>query len=172
MCGEISSASTIWTPLIGESLLCKHEPDNIVDKNAEAIIQTDSMGKDRVVGHLPENISKTMYLFLKNTKHRNQSSSDWKEVESRWWPTDLKYQFMFLLAQLNFSNGSRENYKFVNLIWIIKLISAWNKKSILDVSDQFNIMSANWRAKIGVLAISYKKNRLLIRGTANWVSTF
>ena len=56
---------TIWTPLIGESLLCKHEPANIVDKNAVAIIRTDSMGKDSVVGHLPENISKLCTLFLK-----------------------------------------------------------------------------------------------------------
>ena len=63
---------TIWTPFIGESLLCKHEPDNIVDKNAVAIIRTDSMGKDSVVGHLPENISKLCTLFLKvpNTRIR------------------------------------------------------------------------------------------------------
>ena len=33
-------------------------------------------------------------------------------------------------------------------------------------------MSANWRAKIRVLAISCQKNYPLIRGSANWVSAF
>ena len=55
----------IWTPLIGESLLCRKEPDNPVDKNAIAIVRTDSIGKETVVGHLPENIAKLCFLFLK-----------------------------------------------------------------------------------------------------------
>ena len=61
---------TIWTPFIGESLLCKHEPDKIVDKNAVAIIRTDSMGKGSFVGHLPKNISKLCTLFLKVPNNR------------------------------------------------------------------------------------------------------
>ena len=46
-------------------LHCKYEPDNIVDKNAVSIIRTYSIGKDSIVGHLPENISKLCTLFLK-----------------------------------------------------------------------------------------------------------
>ena len=55
----------IWTPLIGESLICRKESDNPIDENAIAIIKTDSVGKETVVGHLPENIAKLCFLFLK-----------------------------------------------------------------------------------------------------------
>ena len=36
-----------------------------VDKNAIAIVRTDSIGKETVVGHLRENITKLCSLFLK-----------------------------------------------------------------------------------------------------------
>ena len=55
----------IWTPLIGENLACRKEPDNPVDEKAIALIRIDSLGKETVVGHLPENISKLCFLFLK-----------------------------------------------------------------------------------------------------------
>ena len=49
---------------------------------------------------------------------------------------------MISLAQLGSSNGSRENCKFVKLIWIKKVVEIKNlKKSFLifDVCDQFDI---------------------------------
>ena len=48
----------IWTSLIGENLACRKKPDNPVDEKAIALIRIDSLGKETVVGHLPENISK------------------------------------------------------------------------------------------------------------------
>ena len=55
----------IWTPLIGENLACRKEPDNLVDEKAISLIKIDSIEKEIVVGHLPENISKFCFLFLK-----------------------------------------------------------------------------------------------------------
>ena len=49
---------------LGESLLYKKEPENPVDKNAIAIVRTDSIGKETVVGHLPENTVKFCFLFF------------------------------------------------------------------------------------------------------------
>ena len=56
---------SIWTPMVGEMLKCMHEPSNEVDKNAIAIIRTDSLRKESIVGHMPQNISKICMLFLK-----------------------------------------------------------------------------------------------------------
>ena len=44
---------------------CKQEPSNEVDKNAVAIIRSDSWRKETIVGHVPQNISKTDSMFLK-----------------------------------------------------------------------------------------------------------
>ena len=55
----------IWNPLVGETLKCKQEPSNEVDKNAVAIIRSDSWEKETIVGHVPQNISKTCSMFLK-----------------------------------------------------------------------------------------------------------
>ena len=55
----------IWTPLVGEMLKCMHEPSNEVDENAIAIVRTDSLRKESIVGHMPQNISKICMLFLK-----------------------------------------------------------------------------------------------------------
>ena len=99
----------IWTPFIVESLLCKHEPDNIVDKNAVAIIRTDSMGKDSVVGHLPENISKLCTLFLKVPSTRIRARVTGKRL-NRGGGYGLEVPVVFS------STGSRENYKLVKII--------------------------------------------------------
>ena len=50
---------------MGEMLKCMHEPSNEVDENAIAIIRTDSLRKESIVGHMPQNISKICMLFLK-----------------------------------------------------------------------------------------------------------
>ena len=43
----------IWNPLIVEILKCKPEPTNEVDKHGVAIMRSDSLGKESVVGHIP-----------------------------------------------------------------------------------------------------------------------
>ena len=43
----------IWNPRIGEILKCKREPTNDVDKHAVAIMRSNSLGKEKVVGHSP-----------------------------------------------------------------------------------------------------------------------
>ena len=54
----------IWNPVIGEILKCKREPTIEVDKHAVAIMCSDSLGKESVVGHIPQNISKFSSMFL------------------------------------------------------------------------------------------------------------
>ena len=50
---------------MGETLKCRQEPTNEVNKNAVAIIRSDSWKKETIVGHVPQNISKTCSMFLK-----------------------------------------------------------------------------------------------------------
>ena len=54
----------IWNPVIGEILKYKREPTNEVDKYVVAIMCSDSLGKESVVGHIPHNISKFSSMFL------------------------------------------------------------------------------------------------------------
>ena len=54
----------VWNPVIGEILKCKREPTNEVDKHAVAIICSDSLGKESVVGHIPHNISNFSSMIL------------------------------------------------------------------------------------------------------------
>ena len=54
----------IWNPVIEEILKCKREPTNEVGKHAVAIMCSDSLGKESVVGHIPHNISKFSSMFL------------------------------------------------------------------------------------------------------------
>ena len=54
----------IWNPVIGEILKCKREPTNEVNKHAVAIMCSDSLGKESVVGQIPHNISKFSSMFL------------------------------------------------------------------------------------------------------------
>ena len=55
----------IWNPLVGETLKCWQKPFNEVDKNVAIIIRSDSWDKETIVGHVPQNISKTCSMFLK-----------------------------------------------------------------------------------------------------------
>ena len=52
----------VWSPLLGECLFGKKEPDNRVDKNAVAVISLNCCGKEEVVGHVPQNILKVVSL--------------------------------------------------------------------------------------------------------------
>ena len=51
--------------VVGDTLKCRQEPSNEVDKTAIAIIRSDSWEKETIVGHVPQNISKTCSMFLK-----------------------------------------------------------------------------------------------------------
>ena len=54
----------IWNPLIGEILKCRREPADEVDKHAFEIMRSNSQGKESVVGHIPQNISKFSNMSL------------------------------------------------------------------------------------------------------------
>ena len=49
----------------GRNVEIRQEPSNEVDKNAITIIRSDSWEKETIVGHVPQNISKTYLMFLK-----------------------------------------------------------------------------------------------------------
>ncbi len=51
----------IWTPEIGDSLLCRREPRNAVDRYAVAVVKADGT----IVGHLPKKISLVSSLFIR-----------------------------------------------------------------------------------------------------------
>ena len=46
----------IWNSQIGKILKCKQETTNEVDKHAVTIMQSNSLGKESVVGHILQNI--------------------------------------------------------------------------------------------------------------------
>ena len=54
----------IWNPLIGETLKCRREPADEVGKHAFEIMRSNSQGKESVVGHIPQNISKFSNMSL------------------------------------------------------------------------------------------------------------
>ena len=56
---------TVWSPIIGEeNLECKHEEKNEEDELAIGSYQ-NYFQKEFLVGHMPRNISKFLYKFLK-----------------------------------------------------------------------------------------------------------
>ena len=50
----------IWEPYVGETLLLKREPTNVVDRSAVAVLK-----ETEVVGHVPYNISSALSMFLR-----------------------------------------------------------------------------------------------------------
>ena len=54
----------VWSPLLGECLFDKKKTSNGVGKNAVAMICLNSFRKEEVVGHVPQNISKVVSLYL------------------------------------------------------------------------------------------------------------
>ena len=59
----------IWKPLIvDDSLRFKREDDNILDKNAVAVIRSNHI-RPRVVGHVPFSYSSTFKKFLSLPNH-------------------------------------------------------------------------------------------------------
>ena len=89
-----------WSPFLGECLLGKKEPSNGVDKNAVAVIRLHSCGREEVVGHVPQNISKVVSLYLSlphfylelvfTGKHVNRESRFYgPEKASQWLDTRI-----------------------------------------------------------------------------------
>jgi len=54
---------SIWTPFIGEELICHQESGNTSDPFAVAVLKPDSPG-GMVVGHVPRKISAACSVFL------------------------------------------------------------------------------------------------------------
>ena len=55
----------LWSPIIGEeNLECRHEEKNKEDEFAIGVYRNDFQ-KETLVGHMPRNISKFAYKFLK-----------------------------------------------------------------------------------------------------------
>ena len=50
----------IWEPYVGETLLLKREPTNVVDRSAVAVLK-----ETEIVGHVPYNISSALSMFLR-----------------------------------------------------------------------------------------------------------
>ena len=55
--------STVWTPTVGEELICKREVGNLVDRYAVGVYKQVN---DALVGHLPRSISLLCSLFLRH----------------------------------------------------------------------------------------------------------
>ena len=54
----------VFSPLLGQCLFGKKEPSNGVDKNSVTVIRLNSCGKEEMVGHPAQNISKVISLYL------------------------------------------------------------------------------------------------------------
>ena len=53
----------ISEPAVGECLKSRKEPTNQMDKTTAAVIPINSYSEEVVVGHLPKNISKIVFMF-------------------------------------------------------------------------------------------------------------
>ena len=54
----------IWEPLVGEWLKNRKEPTNEMDKTAVAVSCINFYSEELVVGHLLQNMSKIVFMFL------------------------------------------------------------------------------------------------------------
>ena len=57
---EYHAYRDIWSPVVGEIMLLKREPDNLVDAAAVAVWK-----EDKIVGHVPYNIASVISQFLR-----------------------------------------------------------------------------------------------------------
>ena len=56
---------SVWTPVIGEELICRREVGNAHDRYAVGIYKQDSNRPETLVGHSPKKISLLRSLFLR-----------------------------------------------------------------------------------------------------------
>ena len=54
----------VWETLVGECLKSRKEPTIEMDKTAVALIRINSYNEEMLVGHVPLNISKIVFMFL------------------------------------------------------------------------------------------------------------
>ena len=54
----------IWETLVGECLKSRKEPTNELDKTAVAMTRINSYSEEVVVGQMPKNMSKIVFMFL------------------------------------------------------------------------------------------------------------
>ena len=54
----------IWEPLVGECLKSRKEPTKVMDKTVVAVIRINSYSEEVVVGHVPKNMSKIVFMFI------------------------------------------------------------------------------------------------------------
>ena len=59
----------IWEPLVGECLKSRKEPTKEMGKTTVAVIRINSYSEEVVVGYVPKNMSKILYMFL-SLSHR------------------------------------------------------------------------------------------------------
>ena len=96
----------VWTdPYVGETLDCRREPTNVVDRYAVSVIRSEV-----VVGHLPKKISKLCSLFLR----RGGSISC--EVTGRRRSTDLIQGGLEIPCLLILKGNRRDLLKLKHLI--------------------------------------------------------
>ncbi len=68
-----------WEAVVGEELECRRERSNRVDQYAVAVVKDD-----KVVGHVPQKISRLCSLFIRRGGSMHYLSSYWsKDVHHR-----------------------------------------------------------------------------------------
>ena len=88
-----------WTPILGERLVCKNEPDNPRDRYAVAVCKAG----DEIVGHLPRNISTMCSIFIRRGGIINCTVSG-----RRQYSRDLPQGGMEIPCTLHFAGNERE----------------------------------------------------------------
>ena len=54
----------IWDPLVSDCLKSRKQPTNGMSKTAAAVIRFNSYSEEVVLGHVPNNMSKIVFMFL------------------------------------------------------------------------------------------------------------
>ena len=55
---------SIWDPLVSDCLKSRKYPTSRMSKTAAAVIRFNSYSEEVVVGHVPKNMSKLVFMFL------------------------------------------------------------------------------------------------------------
>ena len=101
----------IWTPELGEYLVCEREPTNVNDRYAVAVVKDDV-----IVGHLPRAQSKIYSLFL-----LRNGTIDCVVIGSRRYSADLPQGGLEVPCKLIF-NGKHEEIKKLKRLFARKTV--------------------------------------------------
>ena len=88
-----------WIPILGERLVCKNEPGNPRDRYAVTVCKAG----DKIVGHLPRNISTMCSIFIRRGGIIYCTVSG-----RRQYPRDLPQGGMEIPCTLHFAGNERE----------------------------------------------------------------